>query len=93
MKELTMNPGDTTMNPGDTERRALSIKYQSRSKRYYFDVAVGSICLSGEDTVGAYCLLELSLASGMSVPHHTHTREDENVLCPLRRTGGHRQIA
>jgi mannose-6-phosphate isomerase-like protein (cupin superfamily) len=65
------------MNQSDTDHRAPSIKYQPRSKRYYFDVAIGSVCLSGEDTVGAYCLLELSLASGMSVPRHTHGREDE----------------
>jgi quercetin dioxygenase-like cupin family protein len=56
---------------------AHSIKHQPRSKRYYFDVAIGSVCLSGADTGGAYCLPELSLASGMSVPRHTHTREDE----------------
>ena len=68
MRELTMNPGD---------RGRMSIKYQPRSKRVYFDVAVGSVCLSGEDTGGRYCLLELSLASGMSVPRHTHTCEDE----------------
>lgn len=65
------------MNPDNTDRRAPSIKYQPRSKRSYFDVAVGSVCLSGEDTGGAYCLLEVSLASGMGVPRHTHTREDE----------------
>ena len=56
---------------------APSIKHQPRSKRYYFDVAIGSVCLSGADTGGAYCPLELSLASGMSVPRHTHTCEDE----------------
>jgi mannose-6-phosphate isomerase-like protein (cupin superfamily) len=65
------------MNPGDTDRRAPSIKYQPRSKRSYFDVAIGSVCLSGADTGGEYCLLEMSLASGMMVPRHTHTREDE----------------
>jgi quercetin dioxygenase-like cupin family protein len=65
------------MNLSDTDRRAPSIKYQPRSKRYYFDVGIGSICLSGADTGGAYCLLEVSLASGISVPRHTHTREDE----------------
>ena len=56
---------------------ALSIKHQPRSKRYYFDVGLGSICLSGADTGSAYCLLEVSLAAGMGVPRHTHTREDE----------------
>ena len=54
-----------------------SIKHQPRSKRYYFDIGLGSVCLSGIDTGGAYCLLEVSLAPGMGVPRHTHTREDE----------------
>jgi quercetin dioxygenase-like cupin family protein len=58
-------------------RKAPSIKHQPRSKRYYFDVGLGSVCLSGIDTGGAYCLLEVSLAPGMGVPRHTHTREDE----------------
>src|SRR6516225_10448103 len=57
--------------------RAPSIKHQPRVKRYYFDVGIGSVCLSGEDTGGAYCLLEVSLAAGIGVPRHTHTREDE----------------
>jgi len=58
-------------------RRVPSVKHQPRSKRYYFDVGLGSVCLSGIDTGGAYCLLEVSLAPGMAVPRHTHTREDE----------------
>ena len=58
-------------------REALSIKHQPRSKRFYFDVGLGSVCLSGIDTGGAYCLLEVSLAPGMAVRRHTHTREDE----------------
>ena len=58
-------------------RRAPSIRHQPRAKRYYFDVGLGSVCLSGTDTGGAYCLLEVSLAPGMAVPRHTHTREDE----------------
>ena len=57
--------------------RATPIKHKPRSKRYYFDVGLGSVCLSGPDTGGAYCLLEVSLAPGMAVPRHTHTREDE----------------
>ena len=57
--------------------RVPSIKHQPRSKRYYFDVGIGSVCLSGADTGGAYCLLDIGLAPGMSVPRHTHTREDE----------------
>ena len=58
-------------------RTAPSIRHQPRSKRYYFDVGLGSVCLSGGDTGGAYCLLEIGLAPGMAVPRHTHTREDE----------------
>ena len=56
---------------------APAIKHQSRAKRWYFDVGIGSICLSGADTGGAYCLLEMSLAPGIGVPRHIHTREDE----------------
>jgi len=70
-----MNKQATT--PEHTERRAPSIKYQPKSKRSYFDVGIGSICLSGADTGGKYCLLEVSLAPGIGVPRHTHTREDE----------------
>ena len=66
------------VNAGDRDGRAPSIKYQPRSKRFYFDVGIGSVCLSGTDTGGAYCLLEVSAASGVSVPRHTHTREDES---------------
>src|SRR5499433_3597038 len=58
-------------------RKAPSIKHQPKAKRYYFDVGLGSVCLSGIDTGGAYCLLEVSIAPGMGVPRHTHTREDE----------------
>ena len=57
--------------------KAPAIKHQPRSKRFYFDVGLGSVCLSGIDTGGAYCLLEVSLAPGMAVPRHKHTREDE----------------
>jgi quercetin dioxygenase-like cupin family protein len=58
-------------------RTVRSIKHRPKSHRYFFDVAIGSICLSGADTGGAYCLLEVNLASGIGVPRHTHTREDE----------------
>jgi quercetin dioxygenase-like cupin family protein len=75
MKESAMK--ELAMNQSDTSRRAPSIKYQPRSKRYYFDVGIGSVCLSGADTGGEYCLLEVSLAPGMGVPRHAHTREDE----------------
>ena len=53
------------------------VKYQPKPKCYYFDVALGSILLSGKDTGGAYCLLDLRVAPGKGVPRHTHAREDE----------------
>ena len=64
------------------DHRASAVKHQPRSNRHYFDVGIGSVCLSGDDTGGAYCLLEVGLAPGMSVPRHTHTREDE-AYCVL----------
>src|SRR5262250_1655525 len=71
------NAGSRRVLKGDTDRRAPAVKYQPRGNRYYFDVAIGSVCLSGIDAGGKYCLLEMSLAPGMGVPRHTHTREDE----------------
>ena len=59
---------------------ARAVKYQQNPKRCYFDVALGSILLSGEDTGGAYCLLDLRVAPGKGVPRHTHTREDEALF-------------
>ena len=59
---------------------ALAVKYQPKPKRYYFDVALGSILLSGEDTGRAYCLLDMRVAPGKGVPRHTHTREDEALF-------------
>jgi quercetin dioxygenase-like cupin family protein len=67
----------SAVNPGNESGRAPSIKHQPRSNRYYFDVGIGGVCLSGNDTGGAYCLLDVGLAPGMMVPRHTHTREDE----------------
>ena len=59
---------------------ALAVKYQPKPTRYYFDVALGSILLSGEDTGRAYCLLDMRVAPGKGVPRHTHTREDEALF-------------
>jgi quercetin dioxygenase-like cupin family protein len=59
---------------------APAIKYQQKPKRYYFDVALGSILLAGEDTGGAYCLLDLRVDPGKGVPRHTHTREEEALF-------------
>jgi len=61
----------------ETIRRAPSIQHNPRPQRYFFDVGIGAISLSGSDTGGAYCLLEVNLAPGIGVPRHTHTREDE----------------
>ena len=69
--------GAAIVNSRGTDSRAPSIKHQPRGKRYYFDVGIGSVCLSGADTGGKYCLIEAGLAPGMGVPRHTHTREDE----------------
>src|SRR5499433_233042 len=71
------NAGSRRALNGDTDRRAPAVKYQPRGNRYYFDVGIGSVCMSGIDTGGKYCLLEVSLAPGMGVPRHTHTREEE----------------
>ena len=59
---------------------AAAVKYQPKPRRYYFDVALGSILLSGEDTGGAYCLLDMRVAPGKGVPRHTHTCEDEALF-------------
>jgi quercetin dioxygenase-like cupin family protein len=45
--------------------------------RPLFQITPEAVCLSGADTGGAYSLLEASLAPGIVVPRHTHTREDE----------------
>lgn len=63
-----------------SDRRAPAIKHQPRSKRSYIDVGIGSVCLRGADTGGAYTLIEASLAPGIGVPRHTHTREDESYF-------------
>jgi quercetin dioxygenase-like cupin family protein len=77
MTTTSQQKAPTMPNAEASIRKAPSIKHQPRSKRYYFDVGLGSVCLSGGDTGGAYCLLDVGLAFGMGVPRHTHTREDE----------------
>ena len=59
---------------------APAVRYKPKPRRYYFDVALGSILLSGEDTGGAYCLLDMRVAPDKGVPRHTHTREDEALF-------------
>src|SRR5215470_3437123 len=77
MKTATQERYSLAPDAQISTRKAPSIKHQPKAKRYYFDVGLGSVCLSGRDTGGAYCLLEVSLAPGMGVPRHMHTREDE----------------
>jgi len=69
--------GPFTLTTQAATHKALSIKHKPRPRRSYFDVGIGSVCLSSADTGGTYCLLEVGLAPGMGVPRHTHTREDE----------------
>ena len=68
---------EPTGSYSDGHRQAPAVKYQPKAQRSYFDVGIGSIRLSGADTWGKYCLLELGLAPGMSSLPHTHTRGDE----------------
>jgi len=77
MSTATQKQPSQVPNAQTSIRKASAIKHQPRSQRYYFDVGIGALCLSGKDTGGAYCLLDVGLASGMEVPRHTHTREDE----------------
>jgi hypothetical protein len=37
-------------NPQAFTQRTPSVKHQPRSKRRYFDVGIGSVCLGGADT-------------------------------------------
>jgi quercetin dioxygenase-like cupin family protein len=64
-------------NPQSIINIATATKYRPDPRRYYSDVTLGSILFSGEDTGGAYCLLELWVAPGKGIGRHTHTREDE----------------
>jgi quercetin dioxygenase-like cupin family protein len=73
LKELSMDESAKQL----LHLKAPSIRHQPRSIRCYLDAGIGSVCLTGADTGGAYCLLEMSLAPGIGVPRHTHTREDE----------------
>jgi mannose-6-phosphate isomerase-like protein (cupin superfamily) len=77
MKTTPQEKPSIVPNAQASTRRAPSIKHQPRSKRFYFDVGIGSVVLTGADTGGAYCLIEASLAPGIGVPPHMHTREDE----------------
>jgi mannose-6-phosphate isomerase-like protein (cupin superfamily) len=61
----------------DGDSGATLTEQGATSKRWYYDVAIGSLCLSGQDTGGSYSLFELSLGSGKGVARHTHTREEE----------------
>jgi quercetin dioxygenase-like cupin family protein len=65
------------MNKMTLTQQPLKITHRPQLKRRYFDVGIGAIALSGAETGGAYCLLDVSLVPGIGVPRHTHTREDE----------------
>ena len=77
MNTAAQKQQSVVLNAPASIRTTPSIKHQPRPQRYYFDVGLGAVCLSGKDTGGAYCLLDVSLAPAMGVPRHTHTREDE----------------
>ncbi len=77
MSTATQKPPSLVPNAQGSIRKPPSTNHHSRAKRFYFDVGLGSVCLSGIQTGGAYCLVEVSLAPEMAVPRHTHTREDE----------------
>jgi len=64
------------MNKMNAMQQPLKITHCPQTKRRYFDVGLGAICLAGADTGGAYCLLDVCLAPGIGVPRHIHTRED-----------------
>ena len=65
------------MNKMNAMQQPLKITHCPQTKRRYFDVGLGAICLAGADTGGAFCLLDVCLAPGIGVPRHIHTREDE----------------
>ena len=71
MQRITLSPAS---------KRAQQVTHRPKADRVYFDVGIGSVCLAGADTGGAYCLLEMALAPGMGVPRHMHTREDESYF-------------
>jgi quercetin dioxygenase-like cupin family protein len=65
------------MNKMTLTQQPLKITHRPQPNRRYFDVGIGLISLAGADTGEAYCLIDVSLAPGIGVPRHTHTREDE----------------
>lgn len=71
---------NSVAKPNSADQQVAALKHQPKGDRVYFDVGIGSVCLAGADTGGAYCLLEVGLAPGMGVPRHTHTLEDESYF-------------
>jgi hypothetical protein len=62
---MRKTPDDQLTDPSNNRHNKVSAaKYQPKSERSNFDFGIGSICLSGADTWGKYCLLELGLAPG-----------------------------
>jgi mannose-6-phosphate isomerase-like protein (cupin superfamily) len=74
MSKITNKEPTGSSNNG--HRQTPAVKYQPKAQRSYFELGIGSICISGADTWGKYRLLELGLAPGMSTPRHTHTRQE-----------------
>jgi len=65
------------MNKMNFTQQPLKITHRPQPKRRYFDQGIGAISLAGADTGGVFCLIDASLAPGIGVARHTHTREDE----------------
>jgi quercetin dioxygenase-like cupin family protein len=58
-------------------QQPLKITHRPQPKRRYFDQGIGAMSLRGADTGGVFCLIDASLAPGIGVARHTHTRKDE----------------
>jgi hypothetical protein len=76
------------MKKMNLKQQPLKVAHRPQPKRRYFDVGLGAICLAGADTGGAFCLLGASLAPGIGVPRHTHTREDDGGVSAIAGQGG-----
>ena len=77
-----------SMNEMKLIQQPLQIIDRPQSRGRYFDVGIGAVFLSGADTGGAYCSVDLCLAPGIGVPRHTW-REDDSCYVP----SGERQSA
>jgi len=78
-----------SMNEMKLIQQPLKIIHRPQPGGRYFDVGIGAVSLSGADTGGAYCSVDLCLAPGIGVPRHTCKREDDSYYVP----SGERQSA